>query len=188
MQDLGMVPSYYLRYFYAHDEVVTQERGRPTRAQDVAQVESQLLEMYADPELDRKPELLGKRGGAYYSEAAVALLASLTLGRGDTQVVNLRNDGTLPFLPDEATIEVPAVIGSDGPRPVPVTPVGPLLSGLIAHTTGYEELAVDAALRGGRDRVAAALLAHPLVGQYDLAQRLTDRLIAENQRYLPWAQ
>jgi 6-phospho-beta-glucosidase len=188
MQDLGMVPSYYLRYFYAHDEVVTEERARPTRAEDVARMESQLLEMYADPKLDRKPELLGKRGGAYYSEAAVALLASLTVGRGDTQVVNLRNDGTLPFLPDDATIEVPAVIGSDGPRPVPVAPVGPLLSGLVAHVTGYEELAVDAALRGGRDRVAAALLAHPLVGQYDLAQRLTDRLISENQRFLAWAQ
>jgi 6-phospho-beta-glucosidase len=186
-QELGMVPSYYLRYFYAHDAVVEQERSQPTRAENVARLESELLAMYADPALDRKPELLGERGGAYYSEAAVALLASLTLGRGDTQVVNLRNDGTLPFLADDAVIEVPAVIGSDGPRPVPVSPVGPLLSGLISHVTGYEELAVDAALRGGKQRVAAALLAHPLVGQYELAEQLAGRLIAENQRYLPWA-
>ncbi|HEY7431652.1 MAG TPA: 6-phospho-beta-glucosidase [Streptosporangiaceae bacterium] len=186
-QKLGMIPSYYLRYFYAHDAVVEEERSRPTRAEDVARIETQLMEMYADPALDRKPELLEKRGGAYYSEAAVALLASLTTGRGDTQVVNLCNDGTLPFLPDEAVIEVPAVIGSDGPQPAPVSPVGPLLSGLISHVTGYEELAVDAALRGGRHRVATALLAHPLVGQWELAERLADRLIAENQRYLPWA-
>ncbi len=62
------------------------------------------------------------------------------------------------------------------------------MSGLIAHAYAYEELALDAALRGGRNRVAAALLAHPLVGQYDFqAQCLTDRLIAENARYLPWA-
>ena len=71
--------------------------------------------------------------------------------------------------------------------PVAVAPVGPLMSGLIAHVSAYEELAVDAALRGGRDRVAAALLAHPLVGQYDLAQKLTDRLLAENAAFLPWA-
>ncbi len=183
---LGAVPSYYLRYFYAHDAVVGEERGRPTRAQEVARVERELLEMYADPALNHKPALLGERGGAYYSEAAVALLASLTHDRGDVQVVNLRNRGTLPFLPDEAVIEVPAVIGSDGPRAVPVAPVSPLMRGLIGHVSGYEELAVDAALRGGRDRVALALLAHPLVGQWDLAGKLADRLIAENARYLPW--
>jgi 6-phospho-beta-glucosidase len=83
---------------------------------------------------------------------------------------------------------VPAVIGSAGATPVPVAPVSPLLAGLIAHVSAYEELAVDAALRGGRDRVASALLAHPLVGQYDLAQRLTDRLLAENAAFLPWAE
>jgi 6-phospho-beta-glucosidase len=185
--ELGVVPSYYLRYFWAHDDVVAEQRGRPTRAQEVARLESELLAMYADPALDRKPALLERRGGAYYSEAAVALLASLAGDRRDTQVVNLRNAGTMPFLPGEAVIEVPAVIGADGPRAVPAAPLDPLLRGLVAHVSAYEDLAVQAALRGGRDRVAAALLAHPLVGQFDLAGRLADRLIAENARYLPWA-
>jgi 6-phospho-beta-glucosidase len=143
--------------------------------------------MYADSALDRKPALLEQRGGAYYSEAAVALLASLAGDRRDTQVVNVRNAGTMPFLPDEAVIEVPAVIGADGPRAVQVAPLAPLLRGLVGHVSAYEELAVQAALRGGRQRVAEALLAHPLVGQFDLAARLAARLIAENARYLPWA-
>jgi 6-phospho-beta-glucosidase len=53
--------------------------------------------------------------------------------------------------------------------------------------SAYEELAVDAALRGGRKRVVSALLAHPLIGQHDLAERMADRLIAENQPFLAWA-
>jgi len=187
IHEIGAVPSYYLRYFYAHDAVVAEERGRPTRAQEVAEIERRLLDMYADPALDRKPELLGERGGAFYSEAAVALLASLVSDARDTQVVNVRNAGTMPFLPDDAVIEVPAVIGAGGAEPVPVAPLGPLMRGLVAHVSAYEELAVDAALRGGRARVAAALLAHPLVGQFDLAFGLADRLIAENSGYLPWA-
>jgi len=68
-----------------------------------------------------------------------------------------------------------------------VAPVSPLMSGLIAHVSAYEELALDAALRGGRDRVAMALLAHPLIGQYDIAGKLADRLVAENASFLPWA-
>jgi 6-phospho-beta-glucosidase len=186
-RELGIVPSYYLRYFWAHDAVVAEERTRPTRAQDVAQLERELLDLYADPALDTKPALLGERGGAFYSEAAVALLASLTGDRGDTQVVDVRNQGTLPFLPDEAVIEVPAVIGAKGARPEPVSPVDPLLRGLIAHVSAYEELAVDTALHGGRDRVARTLLAHPLVGHWDRANQLADRLIAENAAFLPWA-
>jgi 6-phospho-beta-glucosidase len=185
-REVGAVPSYYLRYFWAHDAVVEEERGRQTRAQAVAEIERQLLAMYADPALDTKPELLTHRGGAFYSEAAVALLASLLIDTGDRQVVNVRNNGTLPFLSDEAVIEVSATIGSGGAVPVSVAPVSPPMSGLIAHVSAYEELALDAALHGGRERVAAALLAHPLVGQYDLANNLTDRLLAENAAFLPW--
>jgi len=187
LEDVGAVPSYYLRYFWAHDAVVRAERGRPTRAQEVARIERELLAMYADPALDTKPELLGERGGAFYSEAAVALLAALVSDAGDTQVVNVRNAGTMEFLADDAVIEVPAVIGSAGPRPVPIAPLPPLMRGLVAHVSAYEELAVDAALRGGRDRVRAALLAHPLVGQLELADGLADRLLAANQAFLPWA-
>jgi 6-phospho-beta-glucosidase len=186
-QAVHAVPSYYLRYFWAHDAVVEEELGRPTRAQAVAEIERQLLAMYADPNLDTKPELLQHRGGAFYSEAAVALLASLVTDANDRQVVNVRNNGTMPFLSDEAVIEVSATVGAGGAVPLPVAPVSPLMSGLIAHVSAYEELAVDAALHGGRDRVAAALLAHPLVGQFDLAGRLTDRLLAENAAFLPWA-
>ncbi len=187
LQDLGVIPSYYLRYFYLHDVVVSEQRTRGTRAAAVAAIESQLLDMYADPTVDTKPVLLEQRGGAYYSEAAVDLLASLLGDRGDTQVVNVANNGTMPFLPDDAVIEVPAVVGLHGARPLPVAPVEPLFAGLIGHVTGYENLALDAAVNGGRSRVEKALLAHPLVGQLELATGLTDRLLAENAAFLPWA-
>ena len=187
LRETGAVPSYYLHYFYAHDAAVTRQRREPTRAEEVARMERELLAAYADPALTRKPDLLGQRGGAFYSEAAVALLASLVRDTRDVQVVNVLNRGTMAFLPDEAVIEVPAVISAAGATPVPVAPLNPSMRGLVAHVSAYEELAVDAALRGGRHRVAGALLAHPLIGQYDLAGQLADRLIAENAAYLPWA-
>jgi 6-phospho-beta-glucosidase len=183
----GGVPSYYLRYYYQHDGVVAEQRRTETRAAAVAAIEAELLRQYAHPAVDTKPGLLARRGGAFYSEAAVALLASLLGVTGDVQVVNLRNAGTLDFLSDQAVIEVPAVIGAGGPVPAPAAPLAPLLRGLVAHMSAYEELALDAALRGGRARVLAALLAHPLIGQYDLAEPMADRLIAENKRFLDWA-
>lgn len=185
---LGAVPSYYLRYYYAHDEVVGELRTKPSRAAEVAEMERQLLRMYGDPALDEKPALLARRGGAYYSEAAVDLAAALLGGAGSPyQVVNTYNRGTLPFLPDDAVIEVPAAVGGKGAAPLPVTDVDPLYAGLMANVTAYEDLALDAALRGGRDRVFRALLAHPLVGQYGYAEQLTDLLVAHNREHLAWA-
>ncbi|BEL02637.1 hypothetical protein Q0Z83_008280 [Actinoplanes sichuanensis] len=185
---LGVVPSYYLSYFYRHDEHVRESRGEKTRGRRVAEIEATLLDMYRDVTLTEKPALLGERGGAYYSEAAVGLLASL-FGLDDTSVhsVNIRNNGTLPFLPADAVIEVSARAGLDGPAPLPVTALPPDLTALITHTWGYEELALDAALRGGRDRVYRALLAHPLIGQHEQADALTDRLIAAGRAHLAWA-
>jgi 6-phospho-beta-glucosidase len=184
---LGVVPSYYLRYFYAHDESVREQAGQPTRGEQVAEIERTLLQMYADPTVDTKPELLASRGGAFYSEAAIRLLASLTGDHGDVQVVNVRNDGCLSCLPDDAVIEVPAVIGAKGAAAVELEQPAPLFAGLIAHTFAYEQLALEAAQLGGRDRVVAALLAHPLVGQIDLAEQLTDLLLAANRDHLGWA-
>ena len=112
---LRAVPSYYLRYFYAHDEVVRDLLAGPSRASEVAAIEQRLLELYADPSVVTKPIELERRGGAYYSEAAIALVASL-LGRGAqaggsaVHVVNVANNGTLPFLDDDHVVEVLSLI------------------------------------------------------------------------------
>jgi 6-phospho-beta-glucosidase len=187
LRRLRVWPSYYLRYFYEHDHVVEQQRTKPSRAEEVAAIERQLLEIYADVAVDEKPDLLQRRGGAYYSEAAVDLMASLLTDRCDVQVVNLRNYGTFSFLADHAVIEVPARVGRHGPVAEALAPVDPLYAGLIAHVSAYEELALEAAISGGRERVFRALLAHPLIGQHQLADKLTDLLIAANRDHLRWA-
>jgi 6-phospho-beta-glucosidase len=186
---LGVVPSYYLRYYYAHDEVVAEELGAGTRAEEVLRIEAELLEMYRDPALVSKPALLEQRGGAYYSEAAVALLGSLLGGpsASGVHVVNVENRGHLRFLPDDAVIEVPCDVDDGVLTPIATDPLEPLFAGLVSHVTAYEDLALDAAVRGGRDRVAKALLAHPLVGQAALADGLADRLLSRNAAFLPWA-
>ncbi|ONI84230.1 6-phospho-beta-glucosidase [Actinosynnema sp. ALI-1.44] len=188
MRRMNAVPSYYLKYYYAHDDVLADQLENPPRADVVIEVENELLKLYADPAVVTKPESLAKRGGAYYSEAAVQLVHALTGGGPpEEHVVNVRNNGAMPFLPDDAVIEVPATVDSSGAVPLPVKPVEQRFAGLISHVTAYEFLALDAALRGGRDRVADALLAHPLIGQYKFADRLADELIAANRADLPWA-
>jgi 6-phospho-beta-glucosidase len=180
LDELGAIPSYYLRYFYAEREVVQEQRMTTPRAERVAEIERGLLELYSDPALAEKPRLLEQRGGAFYSEAATQLLASLTADRGDIQVVDVRNAGTLTGLADDDVVEVPARITSAGPVPVPQPPLAPELLGLVQHVAAYERLAASASESGDRKQARLALMAHPLVREYRLAVGLLDRLLASD--------
>jgi 6-phospho-beta-glucosidase len=151
----------------------------------VADLEAKLLDEYRNPELVTKPAALSFRGGAFYSLAAVRLMASLHADTGDIQVVDMRNEGAIPGLPDEAAVELPAVVDADGAHPLPQRALPPEMLGLVQHAKAYEHLAVGAARSGSRDQVVRALLANPLVGQYPLAAELADELLAANRHYLP---
>ena len=181
------LPSYYVHYYYGHDaEVAAQSTaGYRSRADVVAELETTLLEEYRDPTLTSKPAALSLRGGAYYSLAAVRLMASLHAGTGDVQVVDMRNDGAVPGLPDDAVVETTAVVDANGAHPLPQRPLPPEMLGLVQHAKAYERLAVRAACSGSRDDVVRALLANPIVGQYPLAAELADELLAANRGHLP---
>jgi 6-phospho-beta-glucosidase len=178
LDDLGVVPSPYLRYFYAHDEVLHEQLDGIPRAQTVAEIERELLQAYRDPQLVEKPALLEQRGGAFYSEAALGLVASLVSGDGAVHEVDVRNHGTLTGLADDDVVEVPARVTHGGAEPLEQPPLAPELLGLTQHVAAYERLALRAALSRDSLDVKKALLAHPLIGQYAIAEQLLDRMAA----------
>ena len=178
LDELGALPSYYLRYFYAHDEVHAEQLDGEPRAVTVAQIESELLELYRDPTLTEKPPLLEQRGGAWYSEAATGLVTSLVSDDGGIHEVDVRNEGTLAGLAADDVVEVPARVGREGPVPLKQAPLAPELLGLVQHVAAYERLAARAALDADPVTVRKALLAHPLVGQWAPTEELFERMFA----------
>jgi 6-phospho-beta-glucosidase len=186
LRRLGAVPSYYLRYYYAFDDVLAEQRAGHHRAEEVMELERRLLDMYADPELDTKPALLNDRGGAFYSEAAAQLLASLHDGRGDVQVVDVRNGGAVPELAEDDVVEVPSRIDREGAHPLPQEPMNPEMLELVRAVKAFERVAITAALSGEPTDVQRALEAHPLVGpRIGDVRPLLDALLDANRQYLP---
>ena len=185
VQALRAIPSYYLHYYYDVDRVLAaQQAGETSRAEEVMKIEAELLELYRDPALDTKPKLLEERGGAFYSDAAAALVASLHAGTGDVQVVNLRNDGAIANLPDDAVVEISATIDREGAHPIATDALAPAMHGLVAHAKAYELLAIDAAISGSRVTALQALDGQPAGGR-PRACRALARRPADRQRGLP---
>ena len=188
---VGALPCAYHRYYYMQEEMFRelnatfQETGK-TRADDVKEVEAELFELYTQPELVSKPPQLEKRGGAYYSEAAVQLMKSIYNDSGDIQVVNVRNGGIISCLPEDAAIEVNCVIKSDGPHPISLSgELPPQIRGLLQVVKAYEELTVQAAVFGDYHAALQALTIHPLVGDEQLAKSVISEILAQNAAYLP---
>jgi len=182
---LGAIPSYYLHFYYQTGKVLEHQRTHRTRAEEVMEIEAGLLDLYRDPALDRKPDLLEARGGAYYSEAAAQLVASLHAGTGDVQVVDVVNGRALPDLAGDAVVEVPARIDRDGAHPVELAPLAPEMHGLVEQVKAYERLTIRAATTGDRATALKALMTNPLVPDYSTAAPLLEALLQANRRFLP---
>ncbi|MEU4244508.1 6-phospho-beta-glucosidase [Actinoplanes sp. NPDC026619] len=181
---LGVVPNYYLRYYYDTSGIIRHQACSPTRASEVMKIEEQLLLRYADPALVEKPAELMERGGAYYSEAAAALMADLAGGTGDVHVVNVRNNGAVPGLPDDVVVEMPATVSPAGAVPIPTAALRPDMDALVRAVKDYELLTIEAVVSGDPEPAQLALLTHPLGPEAAAVRPLWDALREQNRGLL----
>jgi 6-phospho-beta-glucosidase len=189
LSSLGAIPTYYLRYFYMTDKMLADMTASMekdgTRADIVSRVETELFELYKDVHLKEKPKQLEQRGGAYYSEAAVNLMHSLYTDKRDIQTLNVKNGNIIPFLPQDASIEVNCVVTAQGPTPIPLRTIPEHVTGLLHAVKTYESLTIQAAITGDRGIALQALVHHPLVPSVTVAKALLEEMLEANRDYLP---
>jgi 6-phospho-beta-glucosidase len=186
LQALGMLPNYYLEYFYYTDRKLrAQEKWPPSRAEEVMEIEKDLLREYADPNLVEPPVDLMKRGGAYYSTLATELIDSHYNDLGQVNVVNVRHDGAVKGWPSDWVLEMPAKVERTGVHALPADPLPAACFGLVAQVKMYELLTVEAAVQGDRTAAYQALLAHPLGPKADQVQAVLDDMLQTNRSWLP---
>jgi len=186
VRTLGVFPTYYLQYYYYHPHKVAEAKAaEKTRGETVYEVEKELMRMYADPKVLKKPEELSKRGGARYSEAAVNLILSLMLDRRDVQIVVARNGTSLPDLPPDASVEVPCVVGANGVTPLSMGPLPESIRALCQQAKAWESAVVKAAVSGSRRDAILAMMQNPLVPDFPTAVSLVDDMLEAHKEYLP---
>ena len=187
---LGMIPCPYHRYYYMTDRLLKEEKEAAdtigTRAEQVEEIEKKLFEIYKKPEINTKPVELEKRGGAYYSDAAVSLISAIYNDKKDIHTVNIQNNGTIKGIPDDSVIEVNCMVDKRGAVPLGLTsPVEQKILGLIQSVKTYEILTVEAAVHGDKNTAIMALANNPLIPSIDVAIKLFDDLYELNKAYLP---
>ncbi len=185
IETLGLIPNYYLRYFYYTDRMLAaQQKWPPSRAEQVMEIEAGLLQQYAEPDRSTPPENLMERGGAYYSTMATQLLNAHYNNLGQTHVVNVAHAGAIPGWPADWVLEIPCQIHSTGLKPIPANPLPLACFGLLAQIKAYEILTVEAAVHGERRAAYQALLTHPLGPTAGKVQTVLADLLETHRDYL----
>lgn len=187
--EMGMIPCGYHRYYYIQEEMlahgIEEYNTTGTRAQVVKQTESELFELYKDPNLDHKPEQLSKRGGAHYSDAACETIASLYGDKKTHIVVSTINNGAVPDLPPECVVEVSAYISAKGALPIAFGSLQPAERGWLQVMKNMELCVCEAAVTGNYGKALQAFFLNPQVPSGKTAKRVLDELLIAHKKYLP---
>jgi len=180
------IPSSYLHYYYTPKATVQAcVDAEKTRGEICALLEADLLKQFADPALCAKPPELDLRNGAMYSTAALSAVESIAGNKGEKHVVATKNKGAIPFLGDDDIVEILCKLGKDGAVPQKVSVYNEYMIGLMRAVKSYEKLTASAALNGDRNAALAALMVHPLIGDFTSAAAMLDEMLDANREFLP---
>lgn len=188
LRALGAIPCPYHRYFYLTREMLEEEQADAkaggTRAEQVMKVEDSLFRQYRDPQLDHKPEALRFRGGAFYSQVALELIAAIHNDTGAQLVVNTANLGAIQGLAADAVVETNCIVDATGAKPLAFGALSPAMHALTTQIKTYEQLTIEAAVNGDKRAALLALIVNPLIGDAKLAADLLDEVLILNRDYL----
>ncbi|WP_425457194.1 6-phospho-beta-glucosidase [Aquibacillus sediminis] len=189
IKGLKVLPCPYHRYYFQTNKMLEQEKtdykDQGTRAEVVMNLEKELFNLYANPDLDIKPPQLEERGGAYYSDAACNLMNSIYNDKRDIQPVNTRNNGAIASIPNDSAVEVNCVITKDGPKPVSVGDLPVAVRGLVQQIKSFERVSAEAAVTGDYQQALLAMTINPLIPSDTIAKEILDEMLEAHKYYLP---
>jgi 6-phospho-beta-glucosidase len=186
LEILQMLPNSYLRYYYYTKKMLEkQNHWPPSRAEEIFEIETDLLNQYREPDRIDPPADLIKRGGAYYSTVATQLLNAHNNNLDEIHVVDVRHNGAVPGWDKDWVLELPCRVNSQGIEPLPAEPLPIVCESLVARVKAYEILTAEAAVTGDRKAAYQALLAHPLGPPADQISTVLEDMLNINRQYLP---
>jgi 6-phospho-beta-glucosidase len=101
--------------------------------------------------------------------------------------LNLPNTGQVADLPADVVVESMGVVDGDGMRGRDVVALPPAMASHLGRVSTSQELTVEAAVAGARDKVFEAMMTDPLAGRldFDALARMTDEMLTATKRWLP---
>ena len=118
-------------------------------------------------------------------EGTARLIADIAMGRRGVHILNVPNRAAVPNLPAEAVLEVECVTDSQGVRPVYMGEAPLALEGLLRKRLAWQEMVVDAAVKGDRGLALQAMMLDESAIAPEKSRLLLEELLQNSKGMLP---
>ncbi|MFA5863923.1 MAG: hypothetical protein WC975_04465 [Phycisphaerae bacterium] len=122
---------------------------------------------------------------AAHGDQAIGTIQGLACDTRRMEIVNVKNNGIISNLPEDAVVEVPAILCRQGALPLSMGPLPDSVVGVVQMVHLHCRLAVTAAQRGDRKLVMQAALSHPCNRDLDDMELCVKEMYEKNKDWLP---
>ena len=166
VRSLGVLPTPYMKYFLHADRMLAKQQHVPsTRAQQLMDIEAELLAAYTSGDADA----VIKRSAKWYDAIIAPILAAMITKTPARFALNVVNGQTHLWLPDDAIIETMCLVNGDEVH-AEAAEANREIRARIQLNCAYEQLLVEAVLENDERKAARALTMNPLIGTTDKAR------------------
>lgn len=183
--DPETLPNTYLKYyFFAQDE---SEKANPeyTRANEVMDHREKEVFSECNRIANVKTAEDARLATDDHASYIVDLARAIAYNTKERMLLIVPNNGAIINFDPSAMVEIPCIVGSQGPEPLVQGEIPRFQKGLMEQQVGVEKLVVEAWEEGSYQKLWQALILSKIVPNARIAKQILDELIEANKDYWP---
>lgn len=183
--DPDTLPNTYLKYYLYSDYVVAHANPARTRANEVMDHREKHVFNACRAIAEAGRSSAGELEIDEHASYIVDLAAAIAFNTQERMLLIVPNNGAIANFDDDAMVEIPCLVGHNGPEPLSVGEIPHFQKGLMGQQVMVEKLVVDAWEQGSYQKLWQAITLSKTVPSASVAKAILDDLIEANTQYWP---
>ncbi|QTF08766.1 6-phospho-alpha-glucosidase [Brenneria izadpanahii] len=183
--DPQTLPNTYLKYYFFPDYVVAHSNPEYTRANEVMAGREKHVFGSCNAIINARSGAAGDLEIDEHASYIVDLARAIAFNTQERMLLIVENNGAINNFDDDAMVEIPCLVGSQGPEPLQVGDIPTFQKGLMSQQVAVEKLVVEAWVEHSYQKLWQAISLSKTVPSASVAKAILDDLIEANRDYWP---
>jgi len=183
--DPTTMPNTYLKYYFFPDYVVEHSDPNHTRANEVMEGREKFVFGECRAIAEKGTAKDSKLHVDDHASYIVDLARAIAYDTKERMLLIVENDGAISNFDPTAMVEVPCLVGSNGPEKIVQGKIPQFQKGLMEQQVSVEKLTVEAWIEGSYQKLWQAITLSRTVPSAKVAKAILDDLIEANKDFWP---